>query len=202
MDLGLVKAWNVPTEKFQLRWNRPARSKNDVDLVFMELEKPALKQRLRRKIPSCLALIQIIDRDERMLWLLRDDRIEDLFLTTRHHGQPMMMDLGVYISDSTTWRSLSFRNSTNIKSGQPSAPLRPFVTKTVSLDSISSDQTFQKLRSLIIHCEQKHSDFKLNTAPKLPKRLLDVNASIGGFAACLHISKPEERGRYVALSYC
>jgi hypothetical protein len=91
------------------------------------------------------------------------------------------------------------------RSDEPSACLSPFFTNTVSMDSISSDRTFQKLRALLIDCEKRHSFCKENETPnppKLPNRVLDVPSDVKGFAAHLRISTPGEHGRYVALSYC
>jgi hypothetical protein len=96
------------------------------------------------------------------------------------------------------WRLIS-------KSDESSACLSPFFPSTVSMNSISSDRTFQKLRALLKDCEESHSLCKDNETPnppKLPNRVLYVTSDAKGFAAHLHISNPNERGRYLALSYC
>ncbi|KAN0120056.1 Heterokaryon incompatibility protein (HET) domain containing protein [Hyaloscypha variabilis] len=84
--------------------------------------------------------------------------------------------------------------------------LRPFFHKSyISMNSISSDGTFNKIRTLLLECESNHSTCNLRRSqdlPNLPNRVLEILTEGEELAIRLHISESEERGSYAALSYC
>lgn len=76
-----------------------------------------------------------------------------------------------------------------------------------SFESIFSDKTFCRLRSYWDECETEHSeckDFnrKKQKLPVLPKRGLDIASIDKSSEVKLYITKENEQGRYIALSYC
>jgi len=73
------------------------------------------------------------------------------------------------------------------------------------MDSISSDRTFNKIRTLLLDCEANHSSCILGRSrdlPSLPNRVLEILNEEEELTIRLHISESEERGSYAALSYC
>ncbi|KAF1962301.1 HET-domain-containing protein [Byssothecium circinans] len=59
---------------------------------------------------------------------------------------------------------------------------------------------FQVLRQWLRVCDENHKELgcHLEASPQLPTRVLDV----GGGTLRLHVSEPDDRGDYIALSHC
>ncbi|OIW28485.1 HET-domain-containing protein [Coniochaeta ligniaria NRRL 30616] len=72
-------------------------------------------------------------------------------------------------------------------------------SKEVSLDS-SSDACFDLIQSWITDCLTTHTTCPVDRTPLLPTRVVDVGSSTQ--PPHLHISVPDQRAEYLALSHC
>jgi hypothetical protein len=70
---------------------------------------------------------------------------------------------------------------------------------------VTSEQMVEQSKRLLKECTTQHAGTcpsELDELPILPSRVLDVNSDETSKGVGLHISAPNERAQYIALSYC
>jgi hypothetical protein len=67
---------------------------------------------------------------------------------------------------------------------------------------VMNGNIIEKIKKRLAECQEKHTCCPSKVSPTLPKRVVDVGTDSLNPRLTLHISEPNEKALYVALSYC
>jgi len=88
---------------------------------------------------------------------------------------------------------------TNIAKDDPAANFVP--VQPISIPVMNAT-IIKRIKERLAECQEKHAFCPRKVPPILPKRVIDVGAGVSDRPVTLHISEPNEKAFYLALSYC